>query len=84
VPTPGSLAERASNPSPTVACGRLQTLAAELYASEQPQDPDVPELLARRRESDSVYLQWGRDTLNWAIYLFKAPPARGARATAAE
>jgi SAM-dependent methyltransferase len=62
----------------------LQTLAAELYASEQPQDPDVPELLARRRKSDSVYLQWGRDTLNWAIYLFKAPPARGARATAAE
>jgi SAM-dependent methyltransferase len=51
----------------------LQTRAAELYASEHPEDPDVNELLAQRREVDAVYLKWARDTLNWAIYLFKAP-----------
>lgn len=51
----------------------LQTLAAETYAAEHPDDPDVPELLKRRHETDDVYLKWGRDTLNWAIYLFRAP-----------
>ena len=56
----------------------LQTLAAELYASEHPDDPDVPELLKRRREGDAVYLKWGRDTLNWAIYLLRAPGVQGA------
>lgn len=49
----------------------LQTRAAELYAVEQPDDPDVPELLKRRRETETIYLNWGRDTLNWAIYLFR-------------
>ena len=48
-----------------------QTLAAETYALEQPDDPDVPELLTRRREADTEYLKWGRDTLSWAIYLFR-------------
>lgn len=51
----------------------MQMLAAETYAAEHPDDPDVPELLERRREGDAVYLNWGRDTLNWAIYLFRAP-----------
>jgi len=51
----------------------LQTLAAETYAREHPEDPDVPELLKLRREVDAVYMKWARDTLNWAIYLFRAP-----------
>ena len=51
----------------------LQTLAAETYALEHPDDPDVPELLERRRRTDETYLKWGRDTLNWAIYLFRTP-----------
>ena len=51
----------------------LQWLAAEQYAIEQPGDPDVPELLEKARRSRHVYLQHGRDTLNWAIYLFRAP-----------
>jgi SAM-dependent methyltransferase len=51
----------------------LQTLAAESYAAEHPDDPDVLELLERRHKTDDVYLKWGRDTTNWAIYLFRAP-----------
>lgn len=49
----------------------LQTRAAELYAVEHPDDPDVAELLERRRREDDIYLDWGRDFLNWAIYLFR-------------
>lgn len=49
----------------------LQMRAAELYATEHPEDPDVDELLKQRHEVDRVYLKWARDTLNWAIYLFK-------------
>lgn len=51
----------------------LQTRAAELYATEHPEDPDVEELLKQRHEVDAVYLKWARDTLNWAVYLFRAP-----------
>jgi len=51
----------------------LQTRAAVLYATDHPEDPDVDELLRQRREVDAVHLKWARDTLNWAIYLFKAP-----------
>ena len=51
----------------------LQTRAAVLYANEHPEDPDVEELLSTRRRVDAVHLNWARDTLNWAIYLFKAP-----------
>lgn len=51
----------------------LQTRAAELYAVENPDDPDVETLLARRRREDDVFLNWGRDQLGWAIYLFRVP-----------
>jgi hypothetical protein len=58
----------------------LQTRAAELYAVEHPEDPDVPALLERRRREDDLYLTWGRDTLNWAIYVFRVATARPAGA----
>ena len=51
----------------------LQTMAAETYAREYPEDPDVEELLRLRHSFDDTYLTWERDTLNWAIYLFRAP-----------
>lgn len=51
----------------------LQTRAAELYVIEHPDDPDGEELLTRRHKDDTMYLNWARDTLNWAIYLFRAP-----------
>lgn len=49
----------------------LQWIAAENYALAHPNDPDVPELLARVRQHKHEYLAWGRDTLGWALYLFR-------------
>lgn len=43
----------------------------ELYALENPADPDVPALLARRRAWRDLYLKWGRDTLGFGLYLFR-------------
>jgi len=51
----------------------LQLRAAECYALAHPDDPDVDELLARARRGADAYLRWGRDTLGWAIYLFRTP-----------
>ena len=49
----------------------LQLLAAERFAIANRDDPDVPELLERVRREHDDYLRWGRDTLGWAIYLFR-------------
>ena len=51
----------------------MQWRAAEIWAAENPDDPDVSELLERMRRDRAVYLRHGRDTLNWAIYLFRVP-----------
>ncbi len=51
----------------------LQLRAAERYGVAHPDDPDVGDLLARARRGADAYLRWGRDTLGWAIYLFRAP-----------
>jgi SAM-dependent methyltransferase len=48
--------------------------AAERYARENADDPDVPELMTRIREARDSYLRWGRDELGWAIYLFAKDP----------
>ncbi|MBK6710450.1 MAG: class I SAM-dependent methyltransferase [Chloroflexi bacterium] len=49
----------------------LQWYASETYALEHPDDPDVPELLARVRQQKEEYLRYGRHTLGWAIYVFR-------------
>ena len=49
----------------------LQWHAAETYALDHPDDPDVPELLERVRREEHQYLRWGRDTVGWALYLFR-------------
>jgi SAM-dependent methyltransferase len=51
----------------------LQARAAERYALAHRVDPDVGELLARARRGTDAYLRWGRDTVGWSIYLFRAP-----------
>ncbi len=51
----------------------LQLRAAERHALAHPDDPDVPELLARVRRDNDTYLRWGRDTLGWSIFLFRVP-----------
>ena len=49
----------------------LNWYAAEEWASAHPDDPDVEVVLKRVRESKNTYLRWGRETLGWAIYVFK-------------
>jgi SAM-dependent methyltransferase len=49
----------------------LQWRAADRYAREQPDDPDVPELLERVARNRHEYLAWGRTTLGWSLYLFR-------------
>ncbi len=55
----------------------LQIRAAERYAATHPDDPDVPEVLAEQRRAFAAYLRWGRDTLGWAMYLFRRPGPGG-------
>jgi SAM-dependent methyltransferase len=50
----------------------LQWRAAERYAAANPDDPDVEEIVRRQRAARNAYLQWGRDTLGWAVYLFRS------------
>lgn len=48
---------------------------AARYAAAHPEDPDVPDLLARTEKDRREYLNWGRDTLGWALYVFATPSA---------
>jgi ubiquinone/menaquinone biosynthesis C-methylase UbiE len=49
----------------------LQWYATEKYTGENPDDPDVPEILARVTRGRTNYLRSGRDALGWALYLFR-------------
>jgi len=53
----------------------LQWSAADDYARSHPDDPDLPELLHRVGDEKAAYLRWGRDTIGWAIYVFRHHPA---------
>jgi hypothetical protein len=57
----------------------LQWNAAEAYPKEHPGDPDVPELMDRVGKHRAAFLNWGRDTLGWAMYLFRRPPTSSPR-----
>jgi len=56
----------------------LQWYASAEYARGHPDDPDLPELLERVAKAKLAYLRWGRDTLGWAIYVFRQRPLRSA------
>jgi SAM-dependent methyltransferase len=66
----------------------LQWYAAAEYARRHPDDPDLPELLERVAKGKAEYLRWARDTLGWAIYVFRHRPSQhaipGARELAAD
>ncbi len=49
----------------------LQWYAAAEYARCHPEDPDLPELLERVAKAKAAYLRWGRDSVGWAIYVFR-------------
>ena len=53
----------------------LQIRAAERYAVAHPEDPDAPGIRAEQRRAFEAYLRWGRDTLGWAMYLFRVDDA---------
>lgn len=45
----------------------------EQHVRENPGDPDANEMLERIRPWREAYLKWGRETLGFGIYLFRAP-----------
>jgi SAM-dependent methyltransferase len=60
----------------------LQWYATAAYARSHPDDPDLPELLERVAKAKLAYLRWGRDTLGWAMYVFRHQPSQSTTATA--
>lgn len=53
----------------------LQWFSTSEYTRKHPDDPDLEELLERVEKARTTYLRWGRDTLGWAIYMFRLPTA---------
>jgi SAM-dependent methyltransferase len=49
----------------------LQWYATAEYARTHPDDPDLAEVALRVEKARATYLRWGRDTLGWAIYMFR-------------
>lgn len=49
----------------------LQWYAVERWARENPDDPDRDEATKQLQRYRENYLRWGRDTLGWALYLFR-------------
>lgn len=49
----------------------LYSSSIENYCHENPNDPDCIAMLERIRAWRKTYLQWGRDTLGFGLYLFR-------------
>jgi SAM-dependent methyltransferase len=49
----------------------LQWYATAEYARTHPDDPDLATVIERVEKAKATYLRWGRDTLGWAIYMFR-------------
>ncbi len=60
-----------SNPDDWDRYETLQWYAVEKYAEANPEDKDRKEVLDRIANQRTTYLRWGRDTVGWAIYLFR-------------
>lgn len=50
----------------------LQWLSTSDYARTHPKDPDLTGLVDRVNNQKAAYIRWGRETLGWAIYLFRS------------
>jgi len=50
----------------------LQWLSTVEYARTHPEDPDITELVDQVNNQKAAYLRWGRETLGWAIYMFRS------------
>jgi SAM-dependent methyltransferase len=53
----------------------LQWYAADEFAREDPDDPDLDEIRRRVAKAREIYLRWGRDHCNWALHLFRRTDA---------
>ncbi len=49
----------------------LHWWAVESYIEDNPDDPDLPEIISTNEKMKEIYLKWGRDTLGFALYVFK-------------
>jgi SAM-dependent methyltransferase len=49
----------------------LKWSASVEHARSHPDDPDLPEIVRRVGDEKAAYLRWGRDTIGWAIYVFR-------------
>jgi hypothetical protein len=45
-------------------------LAVDEYSRANPEDPDLPVLLERKKKDRENYLRWERDVRGWAVYIF--------------
>ena len=54
----------------------LQWYATAEYARTHPDDPDLAEVVERVEKARATYLRWGRDTVGWAIYVFRRRTSR--------
>lgn len=53
---------------------QLTNFSAQKYAVENPDDPDVPELLGTMAEDQRKYFEYERDAHGWGVYIFMKPP----------
>jgi hypothetical protein len=60
-----------SNPDDWDHYETLQWWAADDYARSHPEDPDAEEVTDRKQREKAIYLQGGRETMGWAIYVFR-------------
>ena len=51
----------------------LQWWAVDRYIQSHSEDPDNQELIKKTKIAKENYLKWGRDTLNWGVYIFRNP-----------
>lgn len=51
----------------------LTWMAITDYAEANPTDPDLAEILKRMKHEKRAYLQWRRDTMGWALYVYRKP-----------
>ncbi len=54
----------------------LQWYAVSEHARSRADDPDLPAIAERVAHQRSTYLRWGRDTVGWAIYVFRQAAPR--------
>ena len=61
----------------------LQWYATSEYVRAHPDDPDLHELIERVEKAKAVYVRWGRETLGWAIYVFRRRTTESASSASA-